>query len=588
MPSKLMRLPFTAVIALTVLFFYQGCKKTDLKISQNHELEDKFLTVSSNAPSAVKRIVETIKNQNEKFHFLNNFIKQQGFAKWDKSPLIPKTAGYGVRTQGSKGDTIVIVPLVKLDSARVTAFLACRVNADSVQIKLFRADRYFKYPTSNSTDSLTSTFIAHQTMVLDYLTFGYDRFKITDKRIFNYPGVPAGKDSSRCIILKPANSDRNSRNATFITVMVCWDEWMPPYGYQTGGLAPGETPDYGHYERRCQTYTTYVSTLLQNAPSTDSNNPDYSSGGSGDGSPYFWNSDPCDQDDWNVSTISSDPNPCPNGVIGWQPVPLTKEWFDVLPPYTIDISGLTDYPCAQNIAQSVIQLNNSTIKTIKDIFGESVKYNIYFDANLSDPNSNASSPPYPQWIPIPDGTNGPLTQLDISIHLNPSLLNEATKLSIAEAIIHEMIHGYFYYRSIDAFGDPVKTQKLKEELGFLETYDPNKPPTNSEALQHQQMAQTYIDKIVLALKEYKLITDQDLNDLRNTLNYPNITVDDFYKAMAWSGLYYQDKKSASPDNETQGWHIFKKQNPTLASQYLNIMTMERVATWVAPSHEKCN
>jgi len=70
---------FTTLLFLAFVLVYLACKKTDVKIAQFHELEAKFLTVPANAPSAIKRIAETIKKQNEKFHFLNEFVKKQGY-----------------------------------------------------------------------------------------------------------------------------------------------------------------------------------------------------------------------------------------------------------------------------------------------------------------------------------------------------------------------------------------------------------------------------------------------------------------------------------------------------------------------------
>lgn len=533
----------------------------------------------------VKRVVETIRKQNDEFHFLTTFVKGQGFARWDKPLIYFNTPPKGGKGFATNRDTLVIIPLVKIDSSRVTAFLACAASDDSVVIRLFRADRFATYPISNNTDSLTSTFIAHQIMVLDYLTFGYSLFRVTDDRVFAYKNVRKEIDGSRLLFLRPRQWN-NARTGGYVTIESCWEEYMPPTGYQTGGTPPGGENNYGHYETRCTYYSVWLQTVNTQSP--------FGSGGGGGGdvsanpgssgssvTPYFWNSDPCnDINSWQSPDVQ-----CQDGMIGWQPIPPTVEWFNSLLPYAIDISGLQTYPCAQSVVQEVIHLNNSTIQTIKDIFSESVKYNIYFDTNITNPNANASTSPNPKWIPIPNGTNGPLTELDIAIHLNPSFLSEATKLSIAEAIIHEMIHGYFYYRSIDAFGDPIKTQELSIELGFLQPYNPNNPPSNSEIFQHQQMAQTYVEKIVLALKEYKLITDQDLNTLRNTY-YPAATIDDFYKAMAWSGLYYTND-SSSP-TETNAWHEFKEQDPNKAEHYLQIMTFETLGTSAAPSHEKCN
>lgn len=425
----------STTISLLLVLIYSGCKKNDNTFIQNNELEKKFLTVTPNVPNAVKRVAETIKEQNEKFHFLNKFIKEQGFAKWDKSPVIAKPEALGLRTTGSTGDTIVIVPLVKTDSTRVTAFLACRVNSDSVQIKLFRADRFAKYPISNNTDSLTSTFIAHQIMVLDYLTYGYDRFEITDKRIFNYSNVPKQKNGSGLLVLKPVKSNYN-RNASFVTVMVCWDEWVPPYGYQTGGLEPGEPTPTGHYERRCQSYTSWVSTTFENTPIGDGT--DLSGGGGSinwGNTPYFWNSDPCDPTGGSTTIGNSDNPQCQDGVIGWQPL---HPFFDA----TVEVDDFTN-PCIVTAQNKIGYLNLNILgkNLLYQQNPNAQKWKIVFEENR---NLN-----YPDGRPAPSESYGRSSLKEWHISLNPTLWEQSTASNATQelaglAIIHEFTHGFIW------------------------------------------------------------------------------------------------------------------------------------------------
>jgi hypothetical protein len=265
----------------------------------------------------------------------------------------------------------------------------------------------------------------------------------------------------------------------------------------------------------------------------------------------------------------------------WTPPSLSPDeiWFQSLPPYTIDLTGLTDYPCVKQIATDVIALSNSTIKVIKDLFGESAKFNIKFvvDPTLTSAGQNNLSPLYYQV----NGQYGDFVQLNTTIKLNPNLLAGGTKLSIAQTIIHEMIHSYFAYRSIDAAGDLAKEEALAQELGFLKPYDPNASAVTF-GNQHEQMAANFIEKIVSALKEYKLITDQDLQNIRNHFSSQTIDIDTYYRAMAWGGLTMHGNGYI-----TKAWETFKTNNLSIAQMYETIISAEQNATPLSASQEKC-
>lgn len=142
-----------------------------------------------------------------------------------------------------------------------------------------------------------------------------------------------------------------------------------------------------------------------------------------------------------------------------------------------------------------------------------------------------------------------------------------------------MIHAYFHYRSIDAYGDSVKEEALANELGFLKPYDPN-APNSTYGNQHEQMAATYVSIIATALKEYKLISDTDLTEIRNL--YPNLDINTYYTALAWAGL--TDDVNGYI---TKSWKDFETNNATTAQMYKVIITSELYGTSLAASKDKC-
>ena len=213
----------------------------------------------------------------------------------------------------------------------------------------------------------------------------------------------------------------------------------------------------------------------------------------------------------------------------------------------------------------------------RQVFGESAKFNIKIEVgNLTNPSANAGV--------ILDSTtfyriinNQPnLIFLNLTLRIDPNYLASATKLSLARTIIHELIHAYFHYRMHDAVGNPTKQALCNEQLGFLKVFNPATPYADYGS-QHEQMAHNYITEIKQALKEYCLIDPSDLTDF-NSYFPPGVTLDQYYTAMAWGGLY--------PD--TKAWHEFELDNPSLASMYRNIINFENNGGDLAPSKLRCN
>ena len=426
------------LIAVSVLSIsYFSCKKNEDKPSSINQLESVFLSVPESAPTALKRVGAEIRRENEKYHFLNSFAKKRGLPKWDKSRLLTNPQTKGGRFSGTGDDTVVIVPLVKMDSSTVTSFLACTVNQDSVKIRLFRADQYDRYPISNSTDSLTSTMIASEFMFLDYQVFGYDMFRISDNRIFNYPNVGTRRDGSRLLFLKNSASKaarQSFRTGNLITVEVCWQELMPPAGYQTGGNAPGETPNYGYYQNRCESYSMWVETV--NMPplggSSGSGSTSTVDPGTMDwtDSPYFWNNDPCD-----IYTYQSPDAECQDGVIGWQPLqPFLDAWVDAN-----DFQNPCIVAAMNKIGDIGLNYMGKMFKWQQDGLPQQWKFILQEDRTLT----------YPDGRPQPSQSFPITPYKEYHIVLNPILWEQSTAPNATQelaglAIIHEFTHGFVW------------------------------------------------------------------------------------------------------------------------------------------------
>lgn len=112
---------------------------------------------------------------------------------WDDVTISVKKNIAAKDNEGS-GDTIVVIPLVLANTEFVNSFFVAIVN-DTVTARLFRGREYDEFPFLTDPQTTTANKIAAQIMVLDKIAFGYEKFRITDRRLFNYsnqPLFPAG------------------------------------------------------------------------------------------------------------------------------------------------------------------------------------------------------------------------------------------------------------------------------------------------------------------------------------------------------------------------------------------------------------
>lgn len=304
-----------------------ACKKYDF-----HRLEmssaKQFLLLPPGVENSVQRVSGIISDYDRKFHFLDKFIVQHGFARWDKSLLL-SSSSQSVSEAGSVSpgkDTVILIPLVKKDSSRVTGFLACRVTSDRVFIRLFRADRYQLYSLQNKVDRASADFFASTIMYLDYLTFGHTRFKLSDKNLF----TPKARLNIDYATLIPSTSNGMPRSEWIgIPVQRC-------YAIATGsghlvGVEPGGTPNYPTSSYYCSQYTIWLEVVSTDGLGGYTPGPPPNGGSSNPNPAYFWNDDPCPDPPGEGPEGPQEPETgeapeiyCQNGVIGWQPLPGYK------------------------------------------------------------------------------------------------------------------------------------------------------------------------------------------------------------------------------------------------------------------------
>lgn len=171
-------LPF-AFILLMLLVVQQSCKKIDSNgmIINDPKAITKFLTVPADSNPTVLRIINTVKHQEEKYHFLNSIIAHEGYVLWGQAHILPAS--------DLSKDTIVLIPLVLANTQYVNSFISCRVN-DTVAIKLYKGREYASFGFGKNPDSINANKIAFTCISFEYEMFQHSKFNIKDKRLFNY------------------------------------------------------------------------------------------------------------------------------------------------------------------------------------------------------------------------------------------------------------------------------------------------------------------------------------------------------------------------------------------------------------------
>jgi hypothetical protein len=303
------------LLLVFISLFSPSCRRADLSLPQHHSIRlPHFFDLPSQTHPTIRRIADVIRQQDEQHHFLEDLVQKQGFALWDKSPVLAGSQGIAAsRTRSRSADSVVLIPLVKEGQQKVHSFLACLVSADSIKIRLFDGASYKAYGINNRTDTLSATFVAFQTMALDNGAFGHKWFKLTDSTIFDYA------DS------RPVNGVRYfqikdsipAHRFQAVTATQCYEVYLPASGNLVG-VPPGGSLIYGGYGVECYSYTMWLEVLSSDFGYAGG----MPSGGGGGGSNDWWNDNPCRS--FPLST------PCPSGDDngGWEPLPsITYEYI---------------------------------------------------------------------------------------------------------------------------------------------------------------------------------------------------------------------------------------------------------------------
>ncbi len=186
--------------------------------------------------------------------------------------------------------------------------------------------------------------------------------------------------------------------------------------------------------------------------------------------------------------------------------------FAFLVTNVISAQNITSYFESERLTQilnKVHALQTGKVGAIVDQFDTSKNWNWILEEGSLPENTNALTQL---------STKGAYTIIDME------KLKYATELSLARTIIHEMVHAHlllsFIYNNVNA---SLEYPGIVREWAATPTPDYN-------TIQHQEMAESFVNDIALALKKY--------NYYENRFSDNSVYID-----LAWGGLDFENSVS---------------------------------------------
>lgn len=211
------------------------------------------------------------------------------------------------------------------------------------------------------------------------------------------------------------------------------------------------------------------------------------------------------------TTQKSDCEDCESGPSGGVAAnTVTKKAF--LIEYNITSTQLD--PCSSQILSQLKNLEQNDIAMIISRFGTP---NSIYDWELittaPSVNGNAAET---------DRRNGN-TPFDYVTKIDPSYKSQATEISIARTILHEMLHAYMISHIDDVnAGNTVDVKKFLQLWQYIRTR--TSPGGSTQSAQHEYMAQRFLPPLRDALKEWDGAKQSN----------------QYYEDLAWGALFNTD------------------------------------------------
>jgi len=220
--GKVFQFAFFTLLAITLSII--SCKKFDQSAKERSmdQKEIKFFSNHASTDPLIKSVLQFVKHENEKYHFVGNLIKKIGYPYWDKSIVIRRDGSNGRRFSDSVNT--VFIPFA-LDSGNiVNTTLIVRTSPSDTNFHFVADWQYAHRPYGAPTADSTAENMALLFMLEDKNVFGYNRFTITDPSLFGTFPDSSGSDGREIRF-----SSSNSRTALEYEVEVCFNSYVCPW-----------------------------------------------------------------------------------------------------------------------------------------------------------------------------------------------------------------------------------------------------------------------------------------------------------------------------------------------------------------------
>lgn len=493
---RLVVLIFTCIIYWALI---NSCRKLDTENRSRPRLDpaERFLVVPSGAPSALKRVAETIRKQNNESHFLDWFAEKFGYPVWNKCQLFNPVSGTNARTSHVP-DTLAFIPLVLNGIDEVHSFLACAIEQDSVKIRLLRGDSYAAYGKTFNLDTLSAETVALECMVLEYKVFNHDAFRINDLELFLQSPAGTSNESRFLYIKDVSDSTKGERKGNFSgrstdAYIPMWTTYCVTWTVegdqgQVVGVPPGGTPDYSYDGNDCYDVLTWFE-IINGTPTGTV--PVQGSGGGGGGSEPWYDADPC------RAVLGAD---C-NGLLteGWVQISdVETNNYNVLWVDTIGYSSSlqSEYPCMYDLIHDSMPNSNYISQLAgSNVFLDSSYFHLTFDTSTTyTQEGEAGAHTISTNVAV---DNNGYSHFYAVIKFNGWYLRNATKEWKVSRIIHECMHAVFglrwqqYLAWLQNHNVGVDSFYIKSKFPIYWKYINNQTVSLSEEQDHEIMGSDY-------------------------------------------------------------------------------------------------
>ena len=465
-------LTLTTVTFATALI-YISCSKTDIQNrilidKQMPSTEDKFFNSHRSSNLTEKALVEFVKRENSKEHFVGQTVDQIGYPRWDKiikqSKANAKVSNASV-AQGNKNFsinenssvTIYYVPFVRDSQNYVNATMVIKASAKDTTINYLCDWQYRNKKHGILQIDTTAESYALFFMRIDNWTLGHTKFNITDPSLFVSSSYPQTSSKQISFVKQSSQSVSSQGVATFLELV---DDCTGIYVCVSGtssSVAPENNCNCGqnnHYSTESLAMPCYYMGGWCNDSEDDSGDDgigiiggDGGGGGGGGGSSSSGGGgvppSPCNT---TVTTLSAQKSvatfqaqPC-DGNPGWEPI-VVSGIKEIIPD-----TSITKHPNVNCVYDALMQ---STLPNILSAFlGDA--YNVKFQLGyLNDVNARGKTE-------VTDITTG--KDFLITINQTDALDPDYSRIWLAKTFIHEAFHAMLIQKAYAELGTAVISQ----------------------------------------------------------------------------------------------------------------------------------